>query len=244
MKNGEHIQLRSTAVQAILKKVPNWIVRWGTVVVFLGILFLFVIAYIIRIPERVDVYVDFELDNAPYVVTAPLSGLLVDDKLKSGDIVQNGDLLFNCVREVRAGRENAAIEEGDFTILAPIGGEVVRRLNGSNVELGDTIMEVWHRRPESVIVNFELPKKYYNTIYNKEVLLLEYRNPITGEYSTEELRVEAISVIPESTTLVVVGFFSKESVQLMQFIQYSWSCSGASVVISNPRFLVSLFGKL
>ena len=63
MKNGDHIYLRSTSVQAILKKVPHWIVRWGTVLIVAGVSILFLIAYLIRVPETLNVPIQFSFDD-------------------------------------------------------------------------------------------------------------------------------------------------------------------------------------
>jgi len=77
-------ELRSEEVQDILSKVPHWMIRWGTVLLF-GILFmLFMIAWFLRYPDVVRTEVIITTNVPPEKLIAKTSGrietILVKDK--------------------------------------------------------------------------------------------------------------------------------------------------------------------
>ncbi len=241
MENGSHIQLRSTAVQAILKKVPNWIVRWGTVLVFLGVLLLFVLSYVIKVPESIPVAASFELSSKSLCITAPQSGVLVAGELSADSLVQEGDLLFVLRCDVQGASRS---EKRDFKELAPFEGGVGWWNPNWHVEAGDTILKLWQHQPESLLVSFQLPKKYYNAIFNKELLLASYSDPFSGVSVTKKVLIESLSVDPAGDVFIVRGFIPIESEQARQLSKDSWLDMEVQVVISNPRFLFKLFAIL
>ena len=48
------VELRSEEVQEILGTPPNWLVRWGTLVVLVGFSFLLCVAWFVRYPDVVS----------------------------------------------------------------------------------------------------------------------------------------------------------------------------------------------
>ena len=84
MPKNTDIELRSEEVQEILTRVPNWMIRWGTVVVS-GVIFLMLFStYFIKYPDIVAAPIVITTHIPPEKVLSKISGkieaILVEDK--------------------------------------------------------------------------------------------------------------------------------------------------------------------
>lgn len=84
MPKNKDIELRSEEVQEILTRVPNWMIRWGTVVVS-GVLFLMLFStYFIKYPDIVTAPIVITTQIPPEKVLAKTTGkieaILIQDK--------------------------------------------------------------------------------------------------------------------------------------------------------------------
>jgi multidrug efflux pump subunit AcrA (membrane-fusion protein) len=77
-------ELRSEEVQDILAKVPNWMIRWGTVLIFGIIIMLFVVSWFLKYPDIVASEVIITTNVPPEKLIAKTSGriqtMLIKDK--------------------------------------------------------------------------------------------------------------------------------------------------------------------
>lgn len=77
-------ELRSEEVQDILTKVPHWMIRWGTVLIFAIILLLFFVSWFIKYPDVVNTEVVITTNIPPEKIVSKSSGrieaILVKDK--------------------------------------------------------------------------------------------------------------------------------------------------------------------
>lgn len=84
MEEREYVELRSEEVQEILGTPPSWLVRWGTLVVFVCIAALLGVAAIIRYPDVIEAKVVITTKTPPVDIIARTDGhiarLLVMDK--------------------------------------------------------------------------------------------------------------------------------------------------------------------
>jgi multidrug resistance efflux pump len=82
--NIEKIQLRSEEVQDILTKVPNWMIRWGTMLIFGIIILLFFTSWFLKYPDVVKTEIVITTNIPPEKLVAKTSGkieaILVKDK--------------------------------------------------------------------------------------------------------------------------------------------------------------------
>ncbi len=80
----ETINLRSEEVQEILTRVPNWMIRWGTVLIFGIILMLFFVSYLIKYPDVIATQIIITTNIPPEKLVAKVSGkieaILIIDK--------------------------------------------------------------------------------------------------------------------------------------------------------------------
>ncbi|WP_136667730.1 HlyD family secretion protein [Flavobacterium sp. H122] len=77
-------ELRSEQVQDILSKVPHWMIRWGTLLIFAIIAMMFIISWFLKYPDIVRTEVVITTNIPPEKMMAKASGriqsILIDDK--------------------------------------------------------------------------------------------------------------------------------------------------------------------
>ncbi len=85
-ENKDTFELRSEEVQDILTKVPHWMIRWGTVLIFGIIVMLFFTSWFLRYPDVVTTEIVITTNIPPEKLVAKTSGrieaILVKDKSK------------------------------------------------------------------------------------------------------------------------------------------------------------------
>lgn len=84
MKENKEIELRSEEVQDILTRVPHWMIRWGSIVIFILLMLLLLISWFVKYPEIVSSQIIITTAAPPQKLIAKTSGrievLLVKDK--------------------------------------------------------------------------------------------------------------------------------------------------------------------
>lgn len=84
IENNTSFELRSEEVQEILTRVPHWMIRWGTVLVFIIIIMLFCLSWFIKYPDIITTQVVITTNIPPEKLVAKSSGriqsILVADK--------------------------------------------------------------------------------------------------------------------------------------------------------------------
>lgn len=93
MHKNKEIEIRSEEVQEILTRIPNWTIRWGTVVISGIILTLFFFSWLIKYPDLVIGQILITTNTPPEKVIAKISGkietILVPNKT---NIIENTPL--------------------------------------------------------------------------------------------------------------------------------------------------------
>lgn len=84
MPNHNEIELRSEEVQDILTKIPHWIIRWGSLVVLIVLLLLFLVSWMVKYPDIITTEITITTQIPPEKLVAKTSGkiqaILIDDK--------------------------------------------------------------------------------------------------------------------------------------------------------------------
>ncbi|WET04911.1 HlyD family efflux transporter periplasmic adaptor subunit [Flavobacterium sp. YJ01] len=82
--NEDTFELRSEEVQDILTKVPHWMIRWGTVLIFAIIMMLFFVSWFVKYPDVVKTEIVITTNIPPERIVSKSSGrieaILVKDK--------------------------------------------------------------------------------------------------------------------------------------------------------------------
>ncbi|WP_433765141.1 HlyD family secretion protein [Flavobacterium ginsenosidimutans] len=80
----DSFELRSEEVQDILTKVPHWMIRWGTVLIFAIIIMLFFVSWFVKYPDVVSTEIVITTNIPPEKIVSKSSGrieaILVKDK--------------------------------------------------------------------------------------------------------------------------------------------------------------------
>lgn len=80
----DSFELRSEEVQDILTKVPHWMIRWGTVLIFAIIVMLFFVSWFVKYPDVVTTEIIITTNIPPEKIVSKSSGrieaILVKDK--------------------------------------------------------------------------------------------------------------------------------------------------------------------
>lgn len=86
MPNHSEIELRSEEVQDILTKIPHWIIRWGSLVVLIILLLLFLVSWMVKYPDIITTEITITTQIPPEKLVAKTSGkiqaILISDKAK------------------------------------------------------------------------------------------------------------------------------------------------------------------
>ncbi len=89
----EYVELRSDEVQEILGTPPTWLVRWGTVVVFLGVALLVAVAAVVQYADVVPASVVVARTSPPIGVVAPREGYIAAFLARDSQTVKEGEIL-------------------------------------------------------------------------------------------------------------------------------------------------------
>ena len=84
MPANTEIELRSEEVQEILTRVPNWMIRWGSAVILLILLSLFLVSWVIKYPDVITTQIIITTNIPPEKLVAKVPGkieaILVNDR--------------------------------------------------------------------------------------------------------------------------------------------------------------------
>ncbi|HJY11645.1 MAG TPA: hypothetical protein VJ304_02595, partial [Flavobacterium sp.] len=86
-------ELRSEEVQDILTKVPHWMIRWGTVLIFAIICMLFFVSWFIKYPDVVNTEIVITTNIPPEKIVSKSSGRIEAILVKNKAIVSKGTTL-------------------------------------------------------------------------------------------------------------------------------------------------------
>ena len=93
MEKDTNIELRSESVQEILGKMPSWIVRVGSGLVFLVVLILVIGSWFFSYPEIIESKLVLTTENPPAELVARSDGKIVDLRVSDNQEIKSGDLL-------------------------------------------------------------------------------------------------------------------------------------------------------
>ena len=80
MEKDTNIELRSDSVQEILGKMPSWIIRVGSGLIFLVVLILVIGSWFFSYPEIIESKLVLTTENPPAELIARSNGKIVEAK--------------------------------------------------------------------------------------------------------------------------------------------------------------------
>ncbi|GAA3725262.1 HlyD family efflux transporter periplasmic adaptor subunit [Flavobacterium ginsengisoli] len=91
--NEDTFELRSEEVQDILTKVPHWMIRWGTVLIFAIIIMLFFISWFVKYPDVVKTEIVITTNIPPEKIVSKSSGRIEAILVKNKTLVEKNSTL-------------------------------------------------------------------------------------------------------------------------------------------------------
>lgn len=92
-KPGKEIELRSDEVREILGHIPHWIIRWGTVLIFIFLALLLIGSWWFRYPDMVRAEILVTTEYTPSHAVARTSGKIMKIFVKDNQQVSDGQVL-------------------------------------------------------------------------------------------------------------------------------------------------------
>jgi len=87
------IELRSEHVQELLEAVPNWMIRYGNVLILVFMIMFFMLSWFIKYPDIINSKAQITTKLTPQKTHAQLSGKLDSILVKDKQYVRQGDIL-------------------------------------------------------------------------------------------------------------------------------------------------------
>jgi len=91
--NEDTFELRSEEVQDILTKVPHWMIRWGTVLIFAIIIMLFFVSWFVQYPDVVKTEIVITTNIPPEKIVSKSSGRIEAILVKNKTLVPKNSTL-------------------------------------------------------------------------------------------------------------------------------------------------------
>ena len=92
-ENNDTFELRSEEVQDILTKVPHWMIRWGTVLIFAIIIMLFFVSWFVKYPDVVKTEIVITTNIPPERIVSKSSGRIEAILVKNKTLVPKNRIL-------------------------------------------------------------------------------------------------------------------------------------------------------
>lgn len=89
----ETFELRSEEVQDILTKVPHWMIRWGTVLIFAIIIMLFFVSWFVKYPDVVNTEIVITTNIPPERIVSKSAGRIEAILVKNKTLVAKNSTL-------------------------------------------------------------------------------------------------------------------------------------------------------
>lgn len=87
------LDLRSEEAQEVLTRMPSWIIRWGTTLLFAAVVILFFISYLVKYPDTIQAKVNITTQHLPVNIVVKNNGKIDKLFVKENQVVQEGEHL-------------------------------------------------------------------------------------------------------------------------------------------------------
>jgi len=244
---SDNIELRSESVQEILGKMPSWIIRAGSGLVFLVVLILVIGSWFFTYPEIIESKLVLTTENPPAELIARANGKIVELNVVDNQNVETGDLL--AVIENPANFEDVLSLSGSlnktdliFDGTRQIGTHLIDR----NFRLGEIQSQFNSYLKACANYNRFIELRYHE---KKKAALIQKRNNYLvyydrqfkqGEILDKELEIVSKEFSRDSL-LFIRGVISKAAYQASQknLFKQSYSFQGSQTVLSSTQIQIN-----
>lgn len=195
-------------VQEIMGHIPNWIIRWGILVVAVVFLSIIVGCYFIKYPQVVDSSIVITTINPPSQLIARQTGLIDSLSVNNGDTVNEGDFIaglkssvnYNHIKCKEQLLADINIWREEFVFESPIDGVVsfndVWKENQS-ISVGNIFATIIPSKEVYIIGKLKVGSDRFGEVAVGQDVIVKLNGYPYMEYGVLYGKVSAISEMPE-----------------------------------------------
>jgi HlyD family secretion protein len=202
-KNKDHskYELRSQEVQELLGLVPRWIIRWGTLIIFLVLIIMFIISRTLAFPDIISSQIQLTANIPPAEMKSYTDGIIKKILINEQQTVKKGELLavihssakfedvlylsqvladtFSLEYIINTEIENAKLNLGDlqqpFSLFVNV------------LEDYKSFVDIDYYRRKLAVISTELKKqkKYIRSVDDQSLVLEEEFNLIASQFNRD-----------------------------------------------------------
>jgi len=244
---SDNIELRSESVQEILGKMPSWIVRVGSGLVFLVVLILVIGSWFFSYPEIIESKLVLTTENPPVELVARANGKIVELKVEDKQKVIRGELL--AIIENPANFEDMFLLRDELKKAIPLLtdekkisivslnksyrlGEVQTQFNTylkSCADYNRFIELQYHKKKKaSLIQKRSNYRMYFNRQYKQQTILEKELSIVSKEFNRDSL-------------LYTRGVISKSECQKSEkdYLKQSYTFHGSRSTLSSTQIQIN-----
>lgn len=244
---SDNIELRSESVQEILGKMPSWIIRGGSGLVFLVVLILVIGSWFFSYPEIIESKLVLTTENPPAELISRVNGKIVDLKVVDNQQIHAGDLL--------AVIENPANSKDVFSLRNEL-EKVSPMLDEKN--LINTVFAVKNYRlgeiqnqfnsylkactDHSRFVELHYHDKKMTALTQKKI---NYQTYYKRQYNQRDILEQELSIVAKEfnrdSLLYTRGVISKSDYQKSQkiYLQQSYGFQGSRSALTSTQIQIN-----
>jgi len=247
MEKDTNIELRSESVQEILGKMPSWIIRVGSGLVFLVVLILVIGSWFFSYPEIIESKLVLTTENPPAELIARANGKIVELKVEDKQKVVSGDLLavienpanFEDIFSLRDDlKKNSSLLDGTKQVGIAYSdqnyrlGEVQAQFNNYLKACADynrfVDLQYHKKKKASLIQKRSNYRMYYNRQYKQRTILEKELAIVSKEFHRDSL-------------LFTRGVISKADYQKSEkiYLQQSYAFHGSRSTLSSTQIQIN-----
>jgi HlyD family secretion protein len=244
---SDNIELRSESVQEILGKMPSWIVRVGSGLVFLVVLILVIGSWFFSYPEIISSKLVMTTENPPAELIARVNGKIVDLKVSDNQLIEAGDLL--------AVIENPANSEDVFSLRKQLNNHIPQ-FDGKNEMTPEFVDKNYRLGEVQAPFNSYLKactdyKRFVDLQYHKKkkASLIQkrsnYRMYYNRQYKQRDILEQQLSIVGKEfnrdSLLYTRGVISKANYQKSEknYLQQSYAFHGSRSTLSSTQIQIN-----
>ncbi len=238
------IELRSEAIDEILGKTPNSLVRWGITFILLIILLILVISWFIHYPDVLKAEITLYSENMPVSLSGKSSGKIAQVFANPGQEVKAGTPLVLI--------ENPAVYKDVKALEVMLDSIMPFYQNNTLKQLNITTQQAWVLGDlQAVFANFDKALKDYQRFYKldlntKKVKALQQQKSMTNLYYNRlytqrdilenDLQLAAREYNRDSTlhknqVIATADFEKKQSA----YLQKKYSFEGSRITLASTK---------
>jgi HlyD family secretion protein len=164
--------IQTEAVRDFLEEIPNWIIRWGMLVISFVLFAAFSISWFVHYPTVVNAEFRLTSENIPKPIIAKVDGRLEELSVKENQKVKKGEIL-GYIESTAKPDEILALEEQLIEIDDLLQKQAYNQIGNIDLNGFKNLGEVQNQFQNFQVVYVQITTLFLDGFYNKRRSLLE-----------------------------------------------------------------------